>query len=32
MYLINGYGMSESAGIETLADPFHFEKFDEFFM
>ncbi|CAD8081672.1 unnamed protein product [Paramecium primaurelia] len=32
MYLINGYGMSECGGVTTLAEPLHFDKFDDFFM
>lgn len=32
MYLINGYGMSECAGVQTLGDPQHFDKFDDFFL
>ncbi|CAD8089571.1 unnamed protein product [Paramecium sonneborni] len=32
MYLINGYGMSECGGVQNMADPFHFDKFDELFI
>ena len=32
MFLINGYGMSECAGAETLSDPLNFDKFDLEFM
>lgn len=32
MFLINGYGMSECAGAETLSDPLNFDTFDGNFL
>lgn len=29
MFLINGYGMTESSAPETLSNPKNFKKFDE---
>lgn len=29
MFLINGYGMSESSGVQNLSEAESFEKFDE---
>jgi long-chain-fatty-acid--CoA ligase ACSBG len=32
IFLINGYGMSECAGAETLSNPENFDKFDNDFL
>lgn len=32
MFLMNGYGMSECAGAQTISDPDNFDKFDADFM
>ena len=32
MFLMNGYGMSECAGAQTISDPENFDAFDSFFM
>lgn len=32
MFIVNGYGMSESSGPQTMTDPLNFEKFDKGFL